>query len=365
MSGRLPLALALVGALLLAACGGASTASPTTAPAATSAPAAPAATDAPAATAAPAATEAPAATAAPAASGETTRLILGTGGTGGVFFPYGGGLAKILTEKAPNIEATAQETGGSVDNLKLIQTGDAQLGMATVDSAFDAINGEGAYAETGAVEAVTLAVLYQSFVHVVASAESGVTSIADLKDKVVSVGSAGSSTEGLADRVLAAGGLDPQADVTRENLSVADSVAAMKDGKLDAFFWIGGLPTAAVTDLTTTNEVVFLDTSALLDPMVAEYGPIYTAMTLPSGTYNDVTADIPGIGVGNILLTGADMPDEQVTAILTTIFDNLAEVQAVHPAAETLTLETAWTGSSIPFHPAAIAFYKERGVWQE
>ena len=340
MNPRLPVLLGMAAALLLAACGGA-----------------------PAATAPTEATAAPAAEA-PAASGEKLRLIIGTGGTGGVFFPYGGGLARILTEKMPNTEATAQETGGSVDNMKLIQSGEAQIGMSTVDSAYDAVNGTGAYVETGKVPAATLAVLYQSYVHVVATAESGITSVSDFKGRPISVGSAGSSTEAVADRLMEAAGLDPQADITRENLSVADSVAAMKDKKIDAFVWIGGLPTSAVTDLVTTEAVTFLDTSALLQPMVDTYGPIYTAMALPKDVYSGLEADVPGIGVGNILFVRDDMPAEQVTGILETIFDNLEEVQQVHPAARDLRLETAWTGSSIPFHPAAEAFYKERGVWE-
>lgn len=348
--------------MALAACGQTTPAAPTAAPAApTVAPAAP--TAAPAApTAAPAPTTAPAPT--PVPTGEKIRLIIGTGGTGGVFFPYGGGLARILTEKMPNTEATAQETGGSVDNMKLLQNGEAQIGFTTADSAYDGINGLGAYQATGPVPAATIAVLYQSFVHVVARADSGITSIADLKGRPVSIGSAGSSTEVLAIRLLDAAGLKPE-DVVRENLGVADSVAAMKDKKIDAFFWIGGLPTAAVTDLVTTESVVFVDTSALLKPMVDKHGPIYAAMVLPGGTYKGTDKDVPGIGVTNLLVVRQDMPADQVKGILTTIFDNLEEVHKIHPAARTLSLEAAVTGSSIPFHPTAVEFYKERGVWKE
>ncbi|OAN47236.1 C4-dicarboxylate ABC transporter substrate-binding protein [Chloroflexus islandicus] len=300
----------------------------------------------------------------PAPSGGKLRLIIGTGGTGGVFFPYGGGLARILTEKMPNTEATAQETGGSVDNLKLLQNDEAQIGFTTADSAYDAINGVAAYKDTGKVPAAAIAVLYQSFIHVVARADSGITSVADMKGRPVSIGSAGSSTETAAIRLLEAAGLTV-ADITPENLGVADSVAAMKDQKIDAFFWIGGLPTAAVTDLVTTEKVVFIDTSALLKPMVDKYGPIYAATVLPAGTYKGTDQDVPGIGVANLLVVREDMPADQVKGILTTIFDNLAEVHQIHPAARTLSLESAVTGSSIPFHPAAIEFYKERGVWKE
>lgn len=300
----------------------------------------------------------------PAPSGGKLRFIIGTGGTGGVFFPYGGGLARILTEKMPNTEATAQETGGSVDNLKLLQNNEAQIGFTTADSAYDAINGVAAYKDTGKVPAAAIAVLYQSFIHVVTRADAGITSVADMKGRPVSIGSAGSSTETAAIRLLEAAGLTI-ADITPENLGVADSVAAMKDQKIDAFFWIGGLPTAAVTDLVTTEKVVFIDTSALLKPMVDKYGPIYTATIMPAGTYKGTDQDVPGIGVANLLVVREDMPADQVKGILTTIFDNLNEVHQIHPAARTLSLESAVTGSSIPFHPAAIEFYKERGVWKE
>ena len=295
------------------------------------------------------------------------RLVIGTGGTGGVFFPYGGGLARIFTEKMENAEATAEVTGGSVDNMKLIQVGDADVGMSTVDSAYDALTGEGAYKETGAVEACALAVLYTSYVHVVGLQELGITTLADLKGKRVSVGSAGSSTEGAADRIIAAAGLDPQADITRDNLSVAESVAAMKDKKIDAFFWIGGLPTAAVTDLVATPNlpITFIDTSAVVEQLREEYGPVYTAFTLPQATYASLTADVPGIGIGNILFVNASMPVDLAYQLLDTIFTNLAEVQAVHPEAEKLSLEGAVSGSSIPFHPGAIKFYAEKGVWAE
>lgn len=295
------------------------------------------------------------------------RLVIGTGGTGGVFFPYGGGLARIITEKLANAEATAEVTGGSVDNMKLIQVGDADLGMSTVDSAYDALTGAGAYKETGAVEACALAVLYTSFVHVVALQESGIATVADMKGKRISVGSAGSSTEGAADRILAAAGLDPQADITRDNLSVAESVAAMKDKKIDAFFWIGGLPTAAVTDLVATPNlpVTFIGTSAYVEQLRSEFGPVYTAFTLPQATYASLTADVPGIGIGNILFVNATMPVDLAYQLLDTIFANLDEVHAIHPEAEKLSLESAPVGSSIPFHPGAIKFFAEKGVWTE
>ncbi len=151
-----------------------------------------------------------------------TRITVVTGGTGGVFYPYGGGIAKILSEKVPDMQATAQVTGGSVDNVKLLAAGEAELGFATLDSAWEGLNGLGAYANDGKQDIRTVALLYDSFFHVCAAADAQIGKVADFKGKRVSVGSAGSSTESIADRVLKAAGLDPQADVQRDNLGVAE-----------------------------------------------------------------------------------------------------------------------------------------------
>lgn len=304
--------------------------------------------------------------AASAAAPTPPILVVGTGNTGGVFFPYGGGIARVLTAKLPEAQVTAEETGGSVDNMKLIQSGEADLGLSTVDSAYDALLGQGAYSETGSVPACTMAVLYNSFLHVVALDGSGITTVEEMRGKTVSVGSAGSSTEGAADRLLEAAGLNPRSDITRENLSVADSVAAMKDQKIDAFFWIGGLPTGAVTDLVSTPniKVTFLPTEQYVKPMTDKYGPVYTAFALPAGTYSGVDQDVPGIGIGNILFANANLNEQLAYDIVKTMFDNLADLQTSHPEAKKLALETAATGSSIPFHPGAIRFYQEQGVWK-
>lgn len=300
----------------------------------------------------------------------TTSLVIATGGAGGVYYPYGDGLARIISEKLPGTATTVLETGGSVDNMKLIQSGEAQIGLSTVDSAYDAVNGTSAYAESGPVPATAIAVLYQSFLHVVASDASAITTVADMAGKRISVGAAGSSTEIAANRVLEAAGLDPNAAIMREGLSVADSVTALQEGTIDAFFWIGGLPTGAIAELTdaassTGTATTFIDISEYLPTLVESYGPVYSDYTLPQATYAGLTADVPGIGIGNILFVNKSMSEQLVYNLLTVIFDNLAEVQTVHPEAAKLTLASATIDSSIPFHPGAIKFYQEKGVWSE
>jgi uncharacterized protein len=301
--------------------------------------------------------------AAPTIAQSKTRLTIVTGGTGGVFYPYGGGLAKILSEKVPNMQATAQVTGGSVDNCKLIHAGDADIGFSTMDSAYDAMMGIGAYAKEGKQDVRILAVLYDSFLHIVAAQSANVPTIASLKGKRVSVGSAGSSTESITDRMLEAGGLNPMKDVTRDNLSVAESAGALKDGKIAAFFWIGGIPTA-VRDLATSGQpaISFIPASEEYLKLEKAYPGLYRSFTLPKASYAGQATDIPGMGVANVLVVGTKTKPETITAVLEGLFANLDEVQKIHPEARKLTVQGAAAKTAVPFHPAAEAFFKSKGA---
>jgi len=294
----------------------------------------------------------------------TRYIVIGTGGTGGVFYPYGGGLAQLLSKKLPDTQATAEVTGGSVDNVKLLGTGDAEIGFSTVDSAYDGLKGEGAYRDAGPQKIATLAVLYPSVLHTVATKSSGIKTVADIKGKHAAVGSAGSSTESIADRVLQTAGLDPMKDVTRDNLGVSESVGALKDGKVDVFFWIGGVPTPAIKDLVSTNanDVTFINTGELAGGLAEKYPGVYSTATLKKGAYEGLTEDLPVLGVDNVLLVPESLDGGLVKEVLAAIFDNLAEVAAIHPVAKQLKLETAAPKTAVPYHPAAIEFYKSRGV---
>lgn len=301
----------------------------------------------------------------PAIAQSRQRLTVATGGTGGVFFVYGGGLARVLTEKMPNTQATGQVTGGSVDNVKLLGQGDADIGFSTLDSAYDGLNGLGAYQRDGKQDVRVLAVLYDSFLHVVADARIGeLTNIAAMRGRRISIGSAGSSTESIADRVLEAAGLNPQRDITRDNLGVAESAGALKDGKVAAFFWIGGVPTAAVRDLATSGQppLRFIPTPSEFAALDRRWPNLYRKFNLPANAYTGQTEASEGLGVANVLLVPANARPQLVTQILTTMFDNLTEVQGVHPEARRLSLQSAAAKTAVPFHPAAEAFYRSRGV---
>jgi TRAP transporter TAXI family solute receptor len=303
--------------------------------------------------------------AAPALAQARQRLTIATGGTGGVFFPYGGGLARILTEKMPNTQATGQVTGGSVDNVKLLHQGDADIGFSTLDSAYDGLMGQGAYQRDGRQDVRVLAVLYDSFLHVVADGRiAELTTVAAMRGRRISVGSAGSSTESIADRVLQAAGLNHMRDITRDNLGVAESAGALKDGKIAAFFWIGGIPTAAVRDLATSGSppLRFIPTTNELAQLERQFPGQYRPFNLAANSYAGQAEAVQGLGVANVLLVAANARPQLVTQILTTIFDNLSDVHAIHPEARRLTLQGAATKTAVPFHPAAEAFYRARGV---
>ena len=302
-----------------------------------------------------------------AAGGTRQRLSIATGGTGGVFYPYGGGLAKVITEHVPNVEATAEVTAASVDNLKFLKQGTSDLAFTMADTAQDALNAKEAFADFGAVPARALAVLYSSYVHLVTSEDTGIRSVRDLRNRTISIGAAGSGTTVLALRILEAAGLDPERDVRSQSLGAAQSVDALKDGKIDAFFWNGGLPTAAVLDLVNTPGIRarFLPTADILPLLQEAHGAdLYYRAVIPRNTY-DNESDVPVVAVANLLVVNEAMSEPLAYDITRVLFERQEELAAIHPQARDLSLETALTGSPIPFHPGAIRFYRERNVWKE
>src|SRR5205807_7916540 len=238
------------------------------------------------------------------------NIAIATGGTGGVYYPLGGGMANVLSKYVPGVQATARVTGGSVDNLKLIGSQQSEVALVMVDAALDALKGEDKF-KGSPVEVRTLMVLYPNRMHVVSIEGTGVEKMADLKGKRVSTGSPGSATEVMAFRVIEAAGLDKDKDMRRERLGVAESVNALKDRKIDAFFWVGGLPTAAVTDLGATPglKIKMVDHSDVVDKMNAKYGNLYVTDVIPAETYPKQDRDNKISTVWNILVTNDKMPD--------------------------------------------------------
>jgi TRAP transporter TAXI family solute receptor len=275
---------------------------------------------------------------------------------------YGAGLADILSKKL-RVAASAQSTAASVANMQLIRDGKAELAFTLADTAYDAVAGRGAFKPEEKVDARAIAVLYSNFTHIVAKDDAGITTVPDLRGKRVSVGAAASGTEIIANRVLEAYGLDPEADIQRERLGVADSADALRDGKIDAFFWSGGLPTSQISDLASSTKVRFLDHADAIPKMAEKYGPSYFATKIPASVYK-TDSDITVAGVANLLAVPANLDGALVQGVLNTMFDSQRDLVTVHAEANNLKLETAVEGSPIDFHPAAIEFYRSKGVWK-
>jgi len=299
--------------------------------------------------------------------GGITRLSIATGNTGGVYYPYGGGIAKVVSESLPRVEVTAEVTAASVDNLKLIQLGKVDIAFTLADTLDDAVKGQGPFARTGAVRARTLAILYPNYTHLVTVLGSGIERIADLRGKVVSTGSPGSGTEVIALRVLRAAGLDPDRDLRRQALSVNASADALKDDKIHAFFWSGGVPTASVLDLASTAGLTarLLPNDEVLPALQAEFGAaLYHRLLMSTGSYPGQDTDVAVVGVQNALVVDAEMDEALAYDLTRTLFEKRAELAAIHPEARLLDPERAVVGSPAEFHPGAVRYYQERGAWK-
>src|SRR5512139_1982330 len=264
-------------------------------------------------------------------------ISIATGGTGGVYYPLGGGLANVLSKALPGIQATAEVTGGSVDNLKLINAGRSEVAFSMVDAALDAYKGQDKFKGTE-VPVRTLMVLYPNRMHVVSIEGAGIEKMADLKGKRVSTGSPGSATEVMAFRVIEAAGLDKDKDMRRERLGVAESVNAIKDRKIDAFFWVGGLPTAAVTDLGATPgiKIKLIGHVDAVPKMRETYGPIYVKGVIPAKTYPGQAVDVPIAVVWNLLVCHEKMKGDIAYDIVKALFDHKPELIASHREAASL-----------------------------
>jgi TRAP transporter TAXI family solute receptor len=292
------------------------------------------------------------------------NISIATGGTGGVYYPIGGGIAAVLSKKVPGMEATAEVTGGSVDNLKLIDGDASYIGLTMSDAAQDAYRGEDKF-KGRKVPLRTLMILYPNRMHVVSVEGKGINTMADLKGKRISTGAPGSATEVMAFRMLEAAGIDKDKDVKRERLSVAESVNAIKDNKIDAFFWVGGLPTAAVTDLANTpgTTIKMIDNADLVPAMNKKYGNLYVQDTIAKSVYRGMDKDNRQATVMNILVANEKMSDQTAYDIVKTIFTSREELIAVHKDTADFKLENQKTAATpIPFHPGAVKYYKERGV---
>ncbi|HEV7266911.1 MAG TPA: TAXI family TRAP transporter solute-binding subunit [Falsiroseomonas sp.] len=293
------------------------------------------------------------------------QMSIATGTTGGVYYPLGGALANFLSRGIPGMSATAEVTGGSVANFQLLGADRVGMLFGQVDAAVDAINGAGPF-RGRKVPARAIAVLYTNRMQVVTTEASGIKSMADMKGKRVSTGAPGSATELFAFRLIEAAGLDRETDFrARERLSPAESTNAIRDGKLDAYFFVSGVPTSAVTDLAATpgTTIHLVDHAEFYDKIVEKNGPVYFPEEIPANTYPGQTTPNKQLSVANIIAVREDMPNDLVTKILEVTWGSREDLIRTHSAARGFTMESQKAAAAgIPYHPAAVAFWRAAGA---
>jgi TRAP transporter TAXI family solute receptor len=293
---------------------------------------------------------------------EKKRISIATGGMGGVYFVIGGGMASIFTKYA-GVEAAAEVTAASVDNCKLIAAKKSDMGFIMADTGYDAYKGEGNF-KGKALPLRTLAVLYPNLMHLVTLEGKGIKIVADLKDRRVSTGAPGSGTEVKALRVLEAGGINPNKDIKKDRLGASESAGALKDGKIDAYFWDGGVPTSSVLDLAASPgiKMVLISHAELVPKMNEKYGPVYYKSVIPKKVYTGIEYNTNVACVANVLLCHQDM-DEKLAYVLTkTIFEHLKDLVAIHKEALNINLKDGGSNKAIPYHKGSAKYFKEKGI---
>lgn len=283
-----------------------------------------------------------------------------TGGQSGVYYPLGVAIEKLVAENIADSSPSTQSTKASVENLNLLQDGKGELAFALGDSVAFAWEGNEEAGFKGKLDKLrAVGAIYPNYVQIVASKDSGIATLADLKGKRLSVGAPRSGTELNARAILAAAGLTYDDLGKVEYLPFAESVELIKNRQLDATLQSAGLGVASIRDLATSVEIVVVEVPA---DIVAKVGSPYLAATIPAGTYQGQDADVATAAVPNFLVTRADLSDDLVYAMTKAVYENLDALVAAHAAAKGITLEGATANLPIPLHPGAERYFKEKGA---
>jgi uncharacterized protein len=296
---------------------------------------------------------------APVTAGAQDFINILTGGTSGVYYPLGVALSTIYSSAMPDATVQVQSTKASVENLNLLQQGRGEVAFALGDSVKLAWEGNTEVGFPGKLDKLrAIAAIYPNYVQVVASEDSGVATLTDLKGKSLSVGAPKSGTELNARAILEAAGLTYDDLGRAEYLPFGESVELIKNRQLDATLQSAGLGVASIRDLAASIPIVIVSVPA---DLVENIGAPYAPGIIPAGTYEGQTADVPTAAITNILVTRADLDDETVYQMTKALFENLDEMVAAHSAAKAISIDTAIKGLPIPLHPGAGRYYKEMG----
>jgi hypothetical protein len=301
------------------------------------------------------------------ANAQRLSFSIVTGGTGGVWYPLGGAIGGVVSKSVPNTDATAEVTTAAIDNLKLLTAGKA--GMAFAYDYHSGWVNEGTLKGVGKSPVRIVMSFYEQPLHIATKEGTGIKSVTDLKGKRVSVGAPNSGTEEQADYVLKGLGIDWNKDITREKLGAGESVAALKDGKIDAFFWSGAVPTSSIIDLATTPglKMVLLPVTGAAGEKISKGNPgVFHNTVFAKGSYRGVDSDVPTIAITAVLMAMENFPADKVYQILTAIFANRDALAAVWKDATKLTPQMAVSqiepGALKYLHPGARKFFQEKGA---
>ncbi len=290
-----------------------------------------------------------------------TQLSIATGGTGGVYYPMGGGLAEIINKHIDGYAATAEVTGASVENMGLIATGDADLAIGLADTVQQAQTGTGRFDGQQLPMLRGLASLYANMIQIVTLADSGIEGLGEFKGKRISVGAPGSGTEVNAQAILNANGITYD-DFTVQRLNFNETADALANGDIDVGFWSVGAPTSSILNLATTKNIRMIQLSEKEIDAARKADPIFARAILDAGIYQGVDQQMTMLGVPNVLVVSSEMSDDLAYEITKAMFENIAELQAVHPAAKQTTVEFTLDATPIPLHPGAIRYFEEKGA---
>ena len=286
------------------------------------------------------------------------NLSIATGGTGGVYYPIGGGLAEMIGRHIDGYTAVAEVTGASVENMGLIHREDSDLAIALADTVYQAYTGTGAFEGRQVADVRAIASIYPNAVQLVALKGSGINSLADLKGKRVSVGAPGSGTELNARALLESNGVD-YSDFTVQRLNFNETADAIRDGDIDAGFWSVGPPTSSILSLATTRDIQLISFTEEEIQNAIDAEPVFAPFTLAANMYEGVPEDTFTVGIPNVLAVNAAMPDELAYQITKVLFEKVDELRAIHPAANDTTVEFTMDSTPIPLHPGALRFFEE------
>jgi hypothetical protein len=288
------------------------------------------------------------------------NLVLATGGTAGTYYPFGGAMAKIWNSKIKDMNVTAQTSGAAAENVRLINKKEVELALTQSDTLDFAFNAKEAFKEP-LKDMSAIAVLYPEIVQVVVRADSPIKSFADLKGKKIGVGAPGSGTEANFRQLMDVYGLKKE-DVLGQYLSFSESAEAFKDKHIDAFVATSAIPNAGVMDVATQNEIRILDIPSDMAAKLMQKYPFLTQAKVPANTYRGQTADATTVAMNAVLIAGNQLKEDLVYNLTKTLFENQADLASAHAKGKELSLQNAVKGVSIPFHPGAVKFYKEKGV---